>query len=225
MVNATALVMGGDVYVSTNAVLAICYDAQSGQERWRTDVGDSSIFPVSRFRDRIMVRSRESLYLIKRQSGMIERQWNWPGHKIDHAEVTGDRIIVLTSTFDENRPYPQASKSGRLRILDGDHQIHDIEESSGPWFAMRYDAGMNVLFESTGFGIGMIDPESGRRTHFIESELGLMMRGAPIGSDSGWYVCADGFRMEVDDDGQMCRDDKGIPIRTRFGALVKLRFP
>ncbi|MEE9128946.1 MAG: PQQ-binding-like beta-propeller repeat protein [Phycisphaerales bacterium] len=213
-VNATAIVVDDLVITATNAALAIAYEVDSGREVWRRTLDSGSMWQIQRLRDNIVVQTWNSIYLLDPGTGEIGHQWSWPGRQVQWITVAQDGLLAITYK-DSGKDCAFAFQEQRLLGL-GEDGIRFEHEYSALMVMLRYEPTTKLVYESRFDGLGIIDPNTGRRLHHISSKQGFHPT-LPHISEGIIYLLAD--ETHIDQDGN------GEPSIRRLGVLLAVRHP
>ncbi len=214
-VNATAIVVDDVVITATNAALAIAYEVDSGREVWKRKLDSGSIFQIQRLRDNIVVQSWNSIYLLDPGTGEIRHQWSWPGRMVRCTTVAQDGLLAITYKDPRKDRSLPAFQEERLLGL-GEDGIRFEHQYSASMAMLRYEPTTKLVYEPRFDGLGIIDPNTGRRLHHISSQQRFHPT-LPHVSEGIIYLLAD--ETHIDQDGN------GEPSIRRLGVLLAVRHP
>lgn len=209
-VNATAIVVDDLVITATNAALAIAYEVDSGREVWRRTLDSGSIFQIQRLLDNIVVQTWNSIYLLDPGTGEIGHQWSWPGRQVQWITVAQDGLLAITNKDPgKDRSLP-AFQEARLLGLgeDGIRFEHEYSASMG---MLRYEPTTKLVYEPRFDGLGIIDPNTGRRLHHISSKQGFYPTLPHVSEGIIYLLAAETHFRE--------------PSIRRLGVLLAVRHP
>ena len=213
-VNATAIVVDNLVITATNAASAIAYEVDSGREVWRRNLESGSIFQIQRLRDNIVVQSWNSIYLLDPSTGEIGHQWSWPGRQVRCTTVVQDGLLAITYKEpggDRSSPLGEEVLLG----LSEDSTLFE-HQSGGAMSMLRYEPTTKLVYEPRFDGLGIIDPNTGRRLHHISSKQGFYPT-LPHVSEGIIYLLAGETHID--------QDQNGEPSIRRVGVLLAVRHP
>ncbi|MCH8823288.1 MAG: PQQ-like beta-propeller repeat protein [Planctomycetes bacterium] len=214
-VNATAIVINDLVITATNAALAIAYKIDSGKEVWRQSLESGSIFQIQRLGENIIVQTSNSINLLSPGNGEIMHQWSWPGRQVTFTSVHPDGLLALTKK--EAKRGSSSSSQGSL-LLGLSEDDTRFEQNSDQFTRMlRYEPNTKLVYEPQYKGLGIINPISGRRLHFISSQLKSIV-SLPHITDGIIYLLASETHFDKDDNGK-----RRFP--RKVGVLLAMRHP
>jgi outer membrane protein assembly factor BamB len=115
-VNATALIHGDLVLTANNEGNCLALDKASGKIVWQHALDGASTNEVQMFQNRVLVRTRHSIFGIDPESGQEVWRETWPGAQIWAMAVAGTGedalIVVLTRELptEEEGPSPKRAR-------------------------------------------------------------------------------------------------------------------
>lgn len=213
-VNATAIVVGDIVITATNAALAIAYETDSGKEVWRQSLDSGSISKIQRLGDNIVVRTTNSIYLLDPGNGEIVHQWSWSNRQVTFSSVHPHGLFALTEK-EANRVSSSSSQGSLLLGLSEDGTRFEQKSDSNTRM-LRYEPNTNLVYEPQHNGLGIIHPNTGRRLHFIKSQLASIV-SLPHITDGIIYFLASEFHT--------VEDDIFKRVFRKIGVLLAVRHP
>lgn len=166
-VHATGLVWEDLLIVTTNAKLAIAYSLTTGEQAWCQRLPDRSIYQVLMYEGMVLIRTKKSLYGLSLRTGEIIQRWYWRGMKIESMSVAGSTLCVAISNEpgrDEKPPTHPRNELLGIR-LDRIQWRLPYPRSSG--IALRWDPETRLLYEAMYCGLGIVDPETGKRNALL----------------------------------------------------------
>ena len=153
------VVVDGMVYASGRGGMLVAFDAESGDEEWTFDLGESSESAPT-VADGIVYAGNEDgqLYAVDASTG--EEEWQFDvGGAVTASLTVSDGVVYVGSTSDTLYAVDGAS---------GDELWHfDTEE----WPQTPTVAGGSVFVGTQGAGLFALDTDGNELWHFAESEL------------------------------------------------------
>jgi len=162
-VNATALAFDNLIITATNAQLVLAYDQATGQQVWRKLLIHRCLYQIQLFEGMALVRTSNVLYGLSPKTGEIVQVWRWRGKKIKSMAVAGSVLcIVISNEPRRDEKIPVNPKTELLGIsLEGVQWRLPYPRSSG--VELRWDPETRLLYEAMNCGLGIVDPETGKR--------------------------------------------------------------
>jgi PQQ-like domain/PQQ enzyme repeat len=150
-VNATPIVVGGNVIVATNAGTAVAYTL-AGKLAWKTELDGPSVLGL--FTDKGSVGiAADSLYLLNPATGRVRRRISWKGDRIRFVERSSDRVtLALTGCW------PPGGGS-HLMLVSGPETRRRYHLGSGLVF--RFAGETRLMYESHFEGVNIRHPSNG----------------------------------------------------------------
>ena len=215
---ATALIVGDVVVAATNAAIAIGYDLKTGRELWVQRLEGASILQIQCLDEFAVIASWNTIYLLDRQTGEIAHRWSWDDRRISCMTVAGERrlLAITVQDFGLDKPRPPAPEA-ELRGLDADGAVSFEATYRGLLAMVRYDPVTELVYEGRSGGLGIIDPETGKRLHHIGSDGGSFKPTLPHVVDGTVYLLADEVRFDESED---CNRK-----RRKLGVMLAIRHP
>ena len=201
-VNSIALVNQGVVYVTANSGFVIAYDSTTGTENWRLQI-NGICDEIVLYQGELLAVTEKSISRLALSNGEILEKKRWGGRSIRSYAVAGSVLCLVVNEHDRT---PLKLQSQLIGIQNGD-QIWTLNYPRWAQASPFWDESKGLLYESTAFGIGIVDPIKGERLYSIH------------GFDD---------RSEEDDFDQVCMpdsDDTNLYISHFYGSTYALRHP
>ncbi len=162
-VNATALAFDNLIITATNASLVLACDQATGQEVWRQRLRHGSAAQVQLFEGMVLIHTSTVLYGLSPKTGEIIRVWRWRGQKIKSVASAGSTLCaVISNEPHRDEKIPANPRSELLGIdIKGVKWRLPYPRCSG--VELRWDPATRLLYEAMFCGLGIVDPETGKR--------------------------------------------------------------
>lgn len=162
--NATACVFEDRAIIANNAAFAAAYELTAGRKIWETQLDGASISQIQRFGDLAVVQTSNSVYLLEVRDGSVSHQQSWRG-EVRSTTVTPNMIVSLVGYSRSEESFDERSSIHAFDANDSYEILKDAQVMGDS----RYDADTGHIYAPCHWGIGIIDPRSKRRVHYIDT--------------------------------------------------------
>ena len=192
-VNATAVVLGDLVIVATIVNSAVAYETATGRLVWRQRLDGPSSSELLSWKDRVLVQTRKSLYLLNPKSGEILHHWNWRGKEVRAVAVGGDVLLVIIEQKDAPTSNHAKDTIQSKMEIKGFREDKVIFEGLTSRYVqgIRWSQETGLFYECRSDDLYILETETGRRIHDIRSKERLLYPGLPDVKDGVIYMLAE----------------------------------
>jgi hypothetical protein len=208
--NGSPNLLDGLILTGTNSgVLAAC-DPDSGELKWTVRLDAPIVRKCEAFHGRVLASTREGLTLIEGGNGSIESRWVPQGECIQASLATQQGIlVVLESRTPAPLPdSPEATHHPKRLVLVDERFEEAWSIPYGPhkFVHLTYDPELDLAFETTFSGLGIVDVRHGVRRCVV-------------------FAFPEAGRVPGDYCSPPCRIGEHLYGVTLTGSLMRMRLP
>jgi hypothetical protein len=160
-VNSEPVTDGKVAVVGTNARLALGYDIATGRPVWRQRLDGPCTNCVPAGSGLALLWTGRSAYLVTIADGQFVWRWHRRNVEVESACHAAQRVLLVTRPVSgkDRVPGPVAD----LRGYRGEVEVFSRPYARWALVTLRLGATRGQVSEATAFGLGILDPKTGRR--------------------------------------------------------------
>lgn len=168
--NGTAAISAGLAIIGTNESTVVACRLTDGEVAWRTEVDGPGAQAIAVDEERIAVIGRHMVYWLDALTGAARSTIEFPGEEIEVAIRAEERLLVVLCTIESfpapDTPEMRFNPTRLLCLLEGE-ELWSLTYPPYPMPRLVFDEELDVLFETTSYGLSVIDVNAGKRVSVV----------------------------------------------------------